>query len=142
MLERDLQPILLTLHVNRKTHGETVLLVEDDSQVREAARRVLAKRGYQVLVATHGKDALHLAKNHPGPIDVLLTDVVMPEMSGRELADRLAPQRPRTRVVFMSGYTDNAIVHHGVLDDGTVYVQKPFAPATLARTVRAVLDGA
>jgi CheY-like chemotaxis protein len=124
------------------TGSETVLLVEDDSEVREVARRVLASAGYQVLVAAHGRDALRLASDHPGPIDLLLTDVVMPGMSGRDLADHLLSMRPEAQVVYMSGYTDNAIVHHGVLDQGTMYVQKPFVPDALSSTVRGALSTA
>ncbi len=100
----------------------------------------LREHGYIVLEAGHPEDALRLAGEHTGRIHLLLTDVVMPGISGRELAERLLPQRPETAVLYMSGYTDNAIVHHGVLAAGTSFLQKPFTPVSLARKVREVLD--
>ncbi len=119
---------------------ETVLLVEDEDAVRDLARDILQARGYTVLEARHGAEALRISGQHPGPIHLMLTDVVMPEMTGRVLADRLAALRPETKVLYMSGYTDNAVVHHGVLDPGTVFLQKPFTGAVLARKVREILD--
>ncbi len=119
---------------------ETVLLVEDEDAVRDLGRDILQARGYTVLEARHGAEALRISEQHPGPIHLVLTDVVMPEMTGRELADRLAALRPETKVLYMSGYTDNAVVHHGVLDPGTVFLQKPFTGAVLARKVREILD--
>ena len=118
---------------------ETILLAEDATSVRVAARQILERFGYTVLEAANGTDALSKAQNG-ATIDLLLTDVVMPEMSGRELVDRFAKLRPNTRVLFMSGYTDDAIVRHGVLRPGAAYLQKPFSPETLARKVRDVLD--
>lgn len=118
---------------------ETILLAEDATAVRLAARQILERFGYTVLEAANGADALSAAQQG-GAIDLLLTDVVMPEMSGRELVDRFAKLRPKTRVLFMSGYTDDAIVRHGVLRPGTAYLQKPFSPDTLGRKVREVLD--
>jgi two-component system cell cycle sensor histidine kinase/response regulator CckA len=118
---------------------ETILLAEDATAVRVAARQILERFGYAVLEAANGTDALRIAQNGV-MIDLLLTDVVMPEMSGRELVDRFAKLRPNTKVLFMSGYTDDAIVRHGVLRPGTAYLQKPFSPDTLARKVRDVLD--
>jgi two-component system cell cycle sensor histidine kinase/response regulator CckA len=120
---------------------ETILLVEDDEAVRGVIHEVLQSYGYQVLVAAHGDAALSVCERFPKTIDLLLTDVVMPRMSGRELANRLAALRPEMKVLFMSGYTDDAIVHHGVLDADTPFIQKPFAPDVLARKVRNVLDG-
>jgi len=120
---------------------ETILLVEDDEIVRNLTHEVLQSYGYQVLVAAHGDAALTVCKRFPKTIHLLLTDVVMPRMSGREVANRLAAQRPDMKVLFMSGYTDDAIVHHGVLDADTPFIQKPFAPDALARKVRNVLDG-
>ncbi|MBI3456043.1 MAG: response regulator [Candidatus Rokubacteria bacterium] len=119
---------------------ETVLLVEDEETLRELAREILEMRGYAVLEARHGGEALVLAEQYPGPIHAMLTDVVMPEMSGRDLASRLTAAHPETKVLYMSGYTDSAIEHHGVLDPGTAFLQKPFTPDTLARKVRGVLD--
>jgi two-component system, cell cycle sensor histidine kinase and response regulator CckA len=118
---------------------ETILLAEDATAVRVAARQILERFGYTVLEAANGTDALSTAQNGVA-IDLLLTDVVMPEMSGRELVERIAKLRPNTKVLFMSGYTDDAIVRHGVLRPGTAYLQKPFSPDTLARKVREVLD--
>jgi PAS domain S-box-containing protein len=119
---------------------ETVLLAEDAAAVRAVGKQVLERQGYTVLEAPDGEVALHLAQRHSGPIHLLLTDVVMPGMSGRQLADQLARTRPDTRVLFASGYTDDAVVRHGVLEEGTPYLQKPFTPESLARKVREVLD--
>ncbi|HXE89608.1 MAG TPA: ATP-binding protein [Terriglobales bacterium] len=121
--------------------GETILLVEDDAVVRELARRILAGSGYHVLPAGSVVEAERFCRQHAGNLDLLLTDVVMPGMSGRDLARRLAVMRPRMRVLYMSGYTDNVIVHRGVLDPGTHFLQKPFTPRTLLEKVREVLDG-
>ena len=124
-------------------HGdETILLVEDEDAVRELARRILDGSGYAVLTAANGGEALLACERHAGPIHLVLTDVVMPLMSGRALADRLARVRPEARVLYMSGYTDNAIVHHGRLDAGTHFIGKPFNATDLARKVREVLDAA
>jgi two-component system cell cycle sensor histidine kinase/response regulator CckA len=119
---------------------ETILLVEDEDAVRAVARESLRRRGYRVLEATNGETALEIAAGFEGHIGLLLTDVVMPGLSGRALADRLAPTRPGTRVLFMSGYTDDAIVQHGVLEPGLSFLQKPFTPDVLAQKVREVLD--
>jgi len=119
---------------------ETVLLVEDAAAVRTVAREVLERHGYTVLEAPNGEAGLHLAQSHGGPIHLLLTDVVMPVMSGRQLADQLARARPDMKVLYASGYTDDSIVRHGVLEEGTAYLQKPFTPESLARKVRDVLD--
>jgi two-component system, cell cycle sensor histidine kinase and response regulator CckA len=120
--------------------AETVLLTEDEEIVRKLARQVLELYGYRVLEAANGGTALLICERHAGPIHLLITDVVMPEMSGRELADRLAGLRPEMKVLYMSGYTDNAIVHHGVLDESANFIQKPFSTDALARKVREVLD--
>jgi len=119
---------------------ETILVVEDNNEVREVAVRILSGQGYRVLEASQGLDAFLICTEHDGPIHLLLTDVVMPKMSGRELAETLMSIRPRIKVLYMSGYTDNAIVHHGVLETGMDFIQKPFAVDTLARKVREVLD--
>ena len=120
----------------------TVLLVEDEPSIRGVAARVLERRGYTVIAAAHGEDAITAARAHPGNIDLLLTDVVMPGMSGSALARTLAHERPGLRVLYMSGYTDDDIVHHGVLDSGTMFLEKPFTPRILAQHVRDALDSA
>jgi PAS domain S-box-containing protein len=120
--------------------SEAILLVEDDSSVRSLVGSVLESRGYRLLVAHNGEEALELCKQHQGPLHLLLTDVVMPGMSGRELAARLTPIYREMKVLYMSGYTDNAIVHHGVLDADVEFLQKPFSPQSLANKVRSVLD--
>jgi PAS domain S-box-containing protein len=119
---------------------ETILVAEDEEEVRKVAVRMLSERGYKVLEASQGVDALHICGKIDGPIHLLLTDVVMPEMSGRELAESLVSLRSGIKVLYMSGYTDNAIVHHGVLERGVNYIQKPFTVEGLARKVREVLD--
>jgi len=116
--------------------------VEDEDELRSVAREILEMYGYAVLEAQRPDDALLIAERHSGPIHVLVTDVVMPKMNGRDLARRLAPLRPETRVLYISGYTDEAIVRHGVLDPGTAFLEKPFTPDELARKVREVLDRA
>jgi PAS domain S-box-containing protein len=119
---------------------ETILLVEDEEGLRGFAAKLLRLKGYTVLEARNGESALLISKNHAGAIDLVLTDVVMPGISGREVAKQLLASRPRMRVIYMSGYTENAIVHHGVLDAGTNLLEKPFTPDSLARKIRAVLE--
>ncbi len=119
--------------------NELVLLAEDDAHVREMVRRVLAENGYLTLVARSPTEAIALSERHRGEIDLLLTDVVMPEMSGRDLAGELAATQPAMQTLFMSGYTDDAIIHHGVLEDGIAFIEKPFTPRALVRKVREVL---
>jgi signal transduction histidine kinase/CheY-like chemotaxis protein len=118
---------------------ETVLLVEDEVQLRVLVRAMLEASGYQVLEAEDVHDAEALAGSHPEPIHLLLTDVVMPGLSGRELAARVAAARPEIRVLYMSGYTDDAVVRHGVLHGEAHFIQKPFTPAALSRKLRQVL---
>ncbi len=120
--------------------SETILLTEDEQIVREVASHVLRELGYTVLETSGGKEALVVARQYIGKIDLLLTDVVMPVMSGNELAGRIKAIRPDIKVLFCSGYTDDAIVHLGVLDHTIAFLQKPFAPSSLARKVREVLD--
>jgi CheY-like chemotaxis protein len=119
---------------------ETILVVEDEEAVRRLTCRSLEAQGYEVLPAASASEALLLLEKHAGEIHLLITDVVMPDVSGRELARSAAPLRPLMKVLFMSGYTDNVIVHHGVLDAGTAFLQKPFTPRSLAQKVREVLD--
>jgi CheY-like chemotaxis protein len=127
--------------VATERHGsETLLLVEDEDGVRQLACLVLRQSGYRVLEARSGGDALLTCERHPEPIQLLVTDVVMPQMSGRQLAERLAVMRPQMRVLYLSGYTDEALAQHGVLDPETAFLAKPFHPAALARKVREVLD--
>lgn len=123
------------------TGSETVLLTEDQAEVREVARQVLQRYGYHVLVASNAGEALLHCERHPLPIDLLLTDVVMPHMNGRDLARRLAEIRPEMKVIYMSGYTDHSVVEHAFLEAGVDFVQKPIVPEQLARKVRVVLDG-
>jgi CheY-like chemotaxis protein len=122
------------------TGTETVLVAEDEDAVRRAAVRILESAGYRVLVAANGDAAVRLCEQHQDEIRLLLTDVVMPNMSGRELALRVRALIPGLTVLFMSGYADDAIVHHGVLDPGTRFIGKPFSVAELRRKVREVLD--
>jgi PAS domain S-box-containing protein len=121
--------------------SETVLLVEDDLRVRELVRRVLRGQGYTLLEAQDGQEAWRMASQYAGTIDLLLTDVVMPGMGGRVLAEQLVEARPEMKIIFMSGYADDAIGHHGVLEPGVVFLPKPFSPMNLAHKVRVVLDG-
>jgi two-component system, cell cycle sensor histidine kinase and response regulator CckA len=119
---------------------ETVLLVEDERQVRELALKLLRRLGYDVLVAETGEEALVLASAHPGAIHLLITDVVMPGMNGRELARRLAALHPEAKVLYTSGYTENIIAHHGVLDAGIRFIGKPYTPQSMAHKIREALE--
>lgn len=119
--------------------ANTVLLVEDEPSIRNVVQRVLTKNGYNVLVAANGKEALELSQHYTAPIHLLMTDVIMPIMGGRELARLLRKARPETQVLYMSGYSDRAIVRNGILDEGTSFLEKPFDLETVVRTVRDLL---
>jgi len=121
---------------------ETILLVEDETSLRQLFVRTLSASGYTVLAAGRPQEALDLARSHDGPIDLLLTDIVLPEMNGAALAEKLAPLRPETRVIYMSGYAESTIVHRGVLVAGARLLSKPFTIAALGRAVRETLDAA
>jgi len=133
-------PELITARPTQLQGSESILLVEDEDMVRQLVRSVLEMHGYTVLEAHQGGEALLICEQHQGPIHLMVTDVVMPQMSGPQLAERLAPLRPEMKVLYMSGYTDNAIVHHGILESGIAFIHKPFTSDGLARKVREVLD--
>jgi CheY-like chemotaxis protein len=140
LLDPDLEPHI-SVHEGPASGGtETILVVEDDETVRQVAARMLKKEGYQVLTASSGGEALLICEEHPGEVHLLLTDVVMPRMGGRELADRLRKVRPDMRVAFMSGYTEGTILHHGSVESGTVFIAKPFERNVLKQKVREALD--
>ncbi|MBC2696308.1 MAG: response regulator, partial [Desulfobacteraceae bacterium] len=120
--------------------SETVLIVEDDDNLRKFAQKALRQLGYKLLVAENGEDALKVCNEHDGQIDLMITDVVMPKMGGKEAAKRLQLFYPQMKVLYMSGYTDTAIVHHGVLEPGQNFLEKPFSPEDIAREVRETLD--
>jgi len=132
---RDRKPDTLSL----PRGSETVLLVEDEKGVRELAREYLEMSGYTVIEGENGHMALELAAMHAGQIHLLMTDVVMPGISGRELAERVSHIRPGIKILYMSGYTDQAVVHHGILETDAVLLQKPFTAATLASKLREIL---
>jgi CheY-like chemotaxis protein len=119
---------------------ETILIVEDEPQIRKLAFDCLAYCGYDVLSSTNGVEALELIQRLERPIDLVLTDVVMPKLSGRELSERIAAMQPSTKVMFMSGYTNDSVVNHGILDGASWFIQKPFTLESLVRRVRQVLD--
>jgi CheY-like chemotaxis protein len=120
--------------------SETILVVDDEEQIRLVTRGILEKHGYRVLDAPNPAEAIRMCETHRGKIDLLLTDVVMAESSGRELADRVVAENRNIKVIFMSGYTDDAVVRHGVFEAELVLLQKPIAPDALLRRVREVLD--
>jgi CheY-like chemotaxis protein len=126
---------------SRTVNGsETILVVEDEASLRALDSRILQRYGYTVLLAANGEEAQHICRTHPGPIDVALVDVVLPGSGGGIVAEWIVQQRPETRIVYMSGYTDNVITHHGILNPGTTLVAKPFSPDTLAGRIREALS--
>jgi PAS domain S-box-containing protein len=139
-VEDALEPLgPMRITPSQRGGSETMLLVEDEESVRQLVRETLESKGYKVLEADDGEAALQIVSSYSGKIDMLITDVVMPGMSGRELSARLCELYPQTKVLYLSGYTEDAIVHEGVLDSGTAFLQKPFTLQTLSRKVREVL---
>ncbi|HSO17831.1 MAG TPA: response regulator, partial [Desulfosarcina sp.] len=120
--------------------GELILMVEDEPAILNMGRMMLERAGYRVLAVNTPKEAIRTAEARAGEIHLLMTDVVMPEMNGRDLAERLLAITPNLKILFMSGYTANVIAHHGVLDEDVQFIQKPFSKKDLAVKVRAVLD--
>ena len=121
---------------------ETLLLVENEAAIRNLLQMALRKNGYTVLAAESGREALELVRVHAGPLDLLITDVMMPDMDGPELVRQLTTIRPETRTLFMSGYMDDALGEHGILPANVNFIQKPFSPRVIAQRVRDILDGA
>jgi CheY-like chemotaxis protein len=124
----------------RQRGTETVLVVEDEQAVRDLTVKMMRQLGYNVLAAAGGDEAIEISRSHTGQISLLLTDVVMPGMSGRQVADALLPARPGLRVLYLSGYTENTVIHHGVLEQGVSFLPKPFSREVLAKKVREVLS--
>ncbi|MFA7465648.1 MAG: response regulator, partial [Syntrophales bacterium] len=120
--------------------NETILIVEDEANVRELASTILKRLGYKVFAASNGGEAFLLVEKQKDPIDLLMTDVVMPGMNGRELAERLIQIQPRMRVLFTSGYTENVIIHHGIVEENLAFISKPYTMQTLAHKIREVLN--
>jgi two-component system cell cycle sensor histidine kinase/response regulator CckA len=127
--------------VQTPTRGtETVLIVEDEKALRRAARRILSKAGYTVLEAADGAEALRVLEGHVGPLHLLLTDMILPGLNGREVAERISASRPGLKVLFSSGYTNDAVLRDGVLDASAHFLAKPYTAESLVRKVREVLD--
>ena len=130
-----------TVPIETNTHGtETILLVEDEAAVRNSTREFLALNGYTVIEAKDGEEAVQVSRGYAGKIDIVVTDVVMPKMGGAQVAERLAMERPLTKVLFVSGYAESTILRHGVIDVGTRFLQKPFSLKGLARKIREVME--
>ena len=124
---------------NRQVGSETILLVEDDAEVRSVATRILRRNGYRVLEAENGAEALRVCENESEPVDLIVTDIVMPEMGGTELAKRVRETQPDARILFTSGYTEDAVIRQSLLHAGEDFIEKPFTPATLAKKAREIL---
>jgi len=141
-VEQPLEAAATLLQTGPLPRGtETLLIVEDEPAVRHLAQRVLQAQGYEMLSAANGQDALRLAREHQGPpIQLVVTDVIMPVMGGKEMADWLKATYPNLKILFTSGYTDDAIAHHGVLEAGIDFLAKPYTRAALLRKVREMLD--
>ena len=120
--------------------SETILVAEDEDGVRSLTKEVLEKYGYTVLEASNGEEALKIVERHEGPLDLLLSDVVMPRMGGPELAQELLARRPAVKVLYMSGYTDHPMVRRGVVNAGVAFLQKPFTPTVLVSRIREILE--
>jgi len=129
-----------TFEIGDQSGTETILLVEDEPALRSLTKRILSSAGYTVLDADSGDEALAVLAAHTAPVHLLLTDVVMPGMNGRDLATRVVAMRPGIRVLFASGYTDDALFRHGVLDDGSCFISKPYAPGELRQKIREALS--
>jgi CheY-like chemotaxis protein len=138
-VENAVEPLVAVHHSQTAGGSETVLLVEDEASVRQLVRETLEAGGYKLLEAEDGEVALRVASKHDGPIDILITDVVMPGMSGQELSRRLCVADPALKVLYLSGYTEDSIIHEGALEAGTAFLQKPFTLQNLSRKVREVL---
>jgi CheY-like chemotaxis protein len=135
------QPARMTARPDTRG-SETILLVEDEAAVRALVIRMLQQQGYRVVAATDGRDALRVARGHAGPIHLVLTDVVMPHLGGPELLRQLQGECPGVKALFMSGYTDDAVLRHGLLETRASFLQKPYTPVALAQKIREVLDNA
>ena len=120
--------------------SETILIVEDDAEVRRLLCQVLRARGYRVLESTKGDEAIAAVESHPGPVELIVADVVLPGMSGPEVVRHVAQRKPGIRALYISGYTDEAVQRHGILDSGVTFLSKPFLPDALATKVRELLD--
>jgi CheY-like chemotaxis protein len=139
-IDKGQTPETPTSHAVSLNGSETVLVVEDDKMVRGFISETLQAHGYTIIEAEGPEEALKLSSNYNGTIQLLLTDVIMPEMNGRELYEKLSLMRPQTKVIFVSGYTDDVIVHHNILEEGVNFIQKPFMISTLTQKIRKVLD--
>ena len=144
-LPRIDQPVAIEAEKSKKNVGrgtETILLVEDDEMVRTLVRETLVREGYKVMDFADPLEARRKSDTHKGPVHLLITDVVMPRLSGRELAGQIMSRRPAMKVLYMSGYTDNAVINSGILQTEVAFLQKPFTPASLTEKVREVLEDA